>query len=304
MDWVQEQARWPLGGYSRFIGQAAGQWHLQTFGACRPGDPIIVLLHGTGASTHSWRAVALPLQAHLAGTGCSVVSLDLPGHGFSSAGVATSLSLPDVAAALIALMKSRQWHPALLVGHSAGAAIALQMNLLGMPSPVISLNGAIAPLHSGIQRLFSPMAKLLALNPLIPGLFALNAQRDSVVKRLLDSTGSQLDAEGRALYAKLLRDPSHAAGALQLMAQWNLSELWDQLGQVQAPIDLWVGLGDRTVDPAQVNRTQARLRHARIEHFQGLGHLMHEEQPEQFAKLIAQRYLAIRGPAPADETSL
>jgi magnesium chelatase accessory protein len=58
--------------------------------------PTVLLLHGTGASTHSWRALA-PLLARR----CTVVALDLPGHGFTGTPAeAEGFSLPAVASGI------------------------------------------------------------------------------------------------------------------------------------------------------------------------------------------------------------
>ena len=54
--------------------------------------PDIVLLHGTGASTHSWRAL-IPLLAER----YRVTAIDLPGHGFTRLGARMRSSLECMA---------------------------------------------------------------------------------------------------------------------------------------------------------------------------------------------------------------
>ena len=64
------------------------RWHVQRMGA----GPALLLLHGTGAATHSWRALAPLLAEHF-----TVVAPDLPGHGFTGppgSGGASSASRP------------------------------------------------------------------------------------------------------------------------------------------------------------------------------------------------------------------
>ena len=85
---------------------------------------MLLLLHGTGAATHSWRDLA-PLLAR----DFTIVAPDLPGHGFTQAPESDRLSLPAMARAVAALLKQLALAPELIVGHSAGVAIALRMVL-------------------------------------------------------------------------------------------------------------------------------------------------------------------------------
>ena len=71
---------------------------------------------------------------------------DLPGHGFTDAPSSSpGYSLPGVANGLGALFQVLNLKPALAVGHSAGAAVALRMMLDSsiIPAAVVSLNGAL-----------------------------------------------------------------------------------------------------------------------------------------------------------------
>ena len=72
--WEREGRDWPNRTYSRFVQAARLRWHVQLMG----DGPALLLLHGTGAATHSWRALA-PLLAER----FTVVAPDLPGHGFT-----------------------------------------------------------------------------------------------------------------------------------------------------------------------------------------------------------------------------
>jgi hypothetical protein len=60
----------------------------------------------------------------------------------------------------------------------------------------------------------SILARLLALNPVVPALFARLAGTETQVRRLLGSTGSQVDAEGVRLYRRLVSDAAHVDGLL------------------------------------------------------------------------------------------
>ena len=292
--WERDGHDWPHREASQFICAAGLRWHVQRF-TCQAlempvGPPVILLLHGTGASTHSWRSLA-PWLARQA----EVLSVDLPGHGFTAAQTGEisgqTLSLPGMAAALATLLKQLGVAPTLVVGHSAGAAIAVRLCLdrLITPEHLIGLNAALLPLGGLAGRFFSPVAKLMATTPLVPRLFAWQAGDPSVLQRLIDSTGSQLDPTGLALYGRLVRNPGHAAGALGMMAHWDLDALAQDLPRLQTPLSLVVGDGDRTVPPAQAVEVMARLATAtkgRLHTLPGLGHLAHEERPDLVAPLV------------------
>ncbi len=287
LDWSRDAPFWPHAGASRFVSAGGWRWHVQQLGAGpaervgQPGQvapeaerPVVLLLHGTGASSHSWRHLA-PLLARKH----EVIAPDLPGHAFTRAEGRRELTLPAMAAGVAALLQALQRRPRWVIGHSAGAAVAVQMVLQEAIAPraLVALNGALLPLQGSAGTLFSPLARWLALNPLVPHLFAWHAAQPVVLRRLLQGTGSRLDAVGQALYGRLVRDPSHVAGALGMMASWDLQPLAHGLPRLRVPLELLVGEGDRTLPPAQAERVRALVPAARLTRLAGLGHLMHEE---------------------------
>jgi len=292
LDWERDGANWPLRQHSRFVQTPRLRWHVQYAPHADAQAPTVLLLHGTGASTHSWRDV-FPLL----GARCSVLALDFPGHAFTAtpapSQVATLFSLPGMAAGVAELLAQMDIAPHTIVGHSAGAAVACMLSLDGhlQPQRIVSLNGALLPLDGLAGQLFSPMAKLLAKAPLVPELFSWQAAQPAVLQRLLDGTGSQLDAPGRALYRQLIAKPSHGAGALAMMAHWDLHQFWVRLPQLQAPLTLVVGEGDLIVPPSVARRASLALQRQTpppVVGLAGLVHLAHEEQPQRLADLILQ----------------
>ena len=109
----RDGADWPNRDASRFVEVGGLRWHVQLMGA----GPTLLLVHGAGAATHSWRAL-MPLLARR----FRVIAPDLPGHGFSDPLKARELSLPGMARALGALLRAMDVSPRVVVGHSAGAA--------------------------------------------------------------------------------------------------------------------------------------------------------------------------------------
>lgn len=279
LQWQRLGLDWPNRAASRFVTAGAIRWHVQVMGQ----GPVLLLLHGTGAATHSWRDLA-PLLAER----YTVVAPDLPGHGFTAKLPARQMSLPGISSALAKLLRELSVSPARAVGHSAGAAILVRMCLdkLIAPQDIVSLNGALLPLQGVPSWLFAPAARLLAASSVVPGLFAWRAADRRAVERLIASTGSQLDARGVDLYARIVSQREHVAGALAMMANWDLQPLQRDLPRLAVPLTLVVGLGDRTVAPGEADRVQALLPSARVIRLPALGHLAHEEQPQQIAQLL------------------
>jgi magnesium chelatase accessory protein len=178
--------------------------------------------------------------------------------------------------------------PELVVGHSAGAAILARMCLDGMiaPAALISLNGALVPLPAMPEELFGPIARALTAFDVVPRLFAWQASSPRALQRLVDSTGSTLDAEGVALYRRLASNPGHVAAALAMMANWGLKALERDLPRLAAALTLVTSAGDRTVPPGEARRVRQLLPQARLVSVPLLGHLAHEEDPAAFAAII------------------
>ena len=272
---------WPLREHSRVVTAGGLRWHVQCLGR----GPAVLLVHGTGAASHTWRGLAPLLASHY-----TVIAPDLPAHGGTARPVDDDrMTLPGMAGGLKALLGALEVEPALAVGHSAGAAILARMCLDGAIAPrgLVSLNGALLELPGLPRAVFSPLARLLAASPL-PRLFAWRARDRAAVERLVASTGSQLDAAGVDLYARLVRDPAHVEGVLTMMARWDLAALEAELPGIALPLLLVVGLQDGTVPPSEGRRVRDRVPGAQLVELPGLGHLAHEERPATVAQLLCE----------------
>lgn len=278
LSWQRDGRDWPNREASRFVSAAGLRWHVQIMGQ----GPVLLLLHGTGAATHSWRDLAPLLAAHF-----TIVAPDLPGHGFTEAPESDRLSLPAMARAVAGLLKQLALSPDVIVGHSAGVAIALRMvaDKAVTPSAVISLNGALLPFKGVASQLFPSLARLMVLNPLVPRFFAWRAGSAGAVENLLEGTGSQIDAAGIRFYQRLFGSRVHVASTLAMMANWDLQALGRDFGKLDLPILLIAGSADKAVRPAEAEQAAARLPRARLQKVEG-GHLVHEEKPGPIATII------------------
>lgn len=282
MKWGHQALIWPNRKASRLVSCRPHRWHVQEMG---PEDaPAILLLHGAGGATHSWRDL-MPVLAR----DYRVVALDLPGQGFTHLGTKQRCGLPQMAQDIAALAAQEGWHFTAIVGHSAGAALALKLTELLDPPPraVIGLNAALEAFPGPAAWAFPVMAKMLALNPMVPSMFAASAGTTAAVRSLITSTGSALDEDGIALYRAAISDAEHVEGALTMMAQWDLEGLQAALPDIRVPTLLIAAENDRAVPPETSDRAAAKLADATVTRLPKLGHLAHEEAPERVAQMIS-----------------
>lgn len=296
LDWKKDGPFWPHSQASHFVRAAGLCWHYQRMGT----GPTLLLLHGSGASTHSWRDLMEPLAAFF-----DVVALDLPGHAFTDRLPHSQLTLPGVTNAVATLLDTLDIHPALIVGHSAGAAVALRLTLDRRvhPKGIISLSGALKPYGGFAGPFFTGIARALVATPLVPWIAAREARNPKRTREVIQNTGSTLDAKGQALYDRLFRSKSHIAGTLGMMAGWNLFGLIKNLKHLDVPLLLVAAEKDRAISPDIAFETAKRAPDARVDVIPGLGHLAHEENPRLYINLIldeARRVGVLESNPPAE----
>lgn len=280
LDWRDWRDDWPLARFSQFVNVAGLGWHFQKTGQ----GPVMLLLHGTGASTHTWRDLVPVWAAHF-----TVVSVDLPGHAFTPTLAPHCLSLRGMAQAVQQLMQALNLTPQVIVGHSAGAAVGAELVLQSPQTALprlVAINPAWLPMPGLAGWLFAPAAKLVALNPLSAWLMAKQAARGTWVERVLKGTGSDLTPAGVACYKRLLSQPAHVRGVLAMMVGWDLAEWQTRLEQLPSPVLILCGASDATVDPSSTLTLAGRWPQARHEMLAGRGHLVHEEAPAEVAQRV------------------
>jgi magnesium chelatase accessory protein len=283
--WTKQGADWPNRAHSQFIAAAGITWHVQAMGE----GPVLLLLHGTGAATHSWAGLMPLLAKHF-----TVVAMDLPGHGFTGTPRGSGLSLPGMARLVGALVTQLDLKPVAIIGHSAGAAIGAELILTGAVKAdhLIALNGAFKPFDGLAAHVFPVVAKLIALNPIT--IIALAAQGGDKrrVTQLLAGTGSDLTTQQIDYYARLFGVAGHVNGVMGMMARWELGKLVPRLPRLKAQMTLIVGAGDKTIAPDVSHHVAEIVPGAKLVELPLLGHLAHEEAPEIVAGAIEAALVA------------
>lgn len=269
---------WPLADWSEIVTCRPHRWHVQQAG----DGPGLLFIHGAAGATHSWRDILPDLARDH-----RVIALDLPGHGFTRMGTRARCGLAPMAGDIAALARAEGWKIDTVIGHSAGAAIALHLagDLDPAPRRVIGINAALEHFTGAAGWLFPVMAKTMAANPLTATVLSASATR-RMVERLLGVTGGEIDRHGIDCYLQLFRMRGHVDATLAMMAQWSLASLDARLPGIDQPVLFIAGELDSAVRPRVSVDAAARMQRAEAVVLDGLGHLAHEEAPDRVLPLI------------------
>ena len=117
-------AHWPVGSTRREIATSWGSTNVLSAGP--EGAPVVLLLHGDGATATAWAEVAGVLSGRF-----QVLAPDQPGNPGLSGSTRPFRSTADMTAWLSELVATVATGPVHLGGHSAGAHLALSYALAG-----------------------------------------------------------------------------------------------------------------------------------------------------------------------------
>ena len=270
---------WPNRSNSEFIKSENYNWHIQKFGST---GKKLLLIHGTGASSHSWYPLIENLNLDF-----ETLCLDLPGHGFTRAFAKQNKQLVTIVDQISFLLRKLDFYPNIIIGHSAGAAVAYELAKKIETEPsTVAINAAFGQ-FSGLAGLAFPYFAKLAASTTIPARFLnLLASKEEIVRKLLASTGSAIPEQQIKCYQYLFSNPDHVDGTLQLMADWDLGNFLDRLPEETSPIHFLVGDKDKTVPPHISKSWDQLMPNSSLTKYKGLGHLLHEEDPSAVSSIL------------------
>lgn len=252
------------------------------------GQPVIILLHGFGASTYSWREVMQPLAKQ--GT---VIAYDRPAFGLTERPMPGSWSGPSPygtiaqAEMLVGLMDALGIQKAFLVGNSAGGGVSV-VAALRYPQRVQGLVLVDAAVYGGGNT--NPLMKLLYQTPQVNHLAPL-------LVRSISETGN--DTILRAWHDPSRVTPQIIEGyrkPLRLAnwdrALWEFTKASESLGlaerveELKGPILVVTGDDDRIVPTKSSLRLAQDIPGSQLVVFKACGHVPQEECPDQFLNAV------------------
>ena len=275
---------WPFRTASHFVNCNGLRWHYQQLGT----GPTLLLLHGTGGSTHSWHHTLETLAEHF-----TVLVVDLPGHGFTIVpsnidATRDVYSLEGMARELHALLATLGLTPTLVAGHSAGVAVLLRLVLDGLvaPSRIVGFNPALVAPPALYIAFIAPLLGAIVQTSVVADSGAWLARQTTVIRTMLQSTGSQLSADDLARYELLCRRPTHVHAALAMMSRWDLPRIVRDAISLRVPLTLVAGRNDRWVPLTALEKSVARIPTATLRVIEDAGHLLLEERPDEVVRTL------------------
>ena len=248
----------------------------------------MVLLHGIAGTSATWDAVIPRLAEHY-----DVLAPDLLGHG-ESAKPRGDYSLGAYANALRDLLEALGKNRATLVGHSLGGGIAMQFayQFLGRCERLVLVDSG------GLGREVHPLLRAAALpgaELVLPWLSTTTSRGVGALVRGMNRlgirAGPDLDETWRSFVS--LREPAArrafiqtVRGVMDLSGQRVIANERLYLAEGLPTLIVW-GENDPLIPVRHARASHERIAGSRLEIFPEAGHFPHRDDPERFARVLA-----------------
>lgn len=262
------------------------------------GPPTILLLHGFAANRASWAMLRGPLAER-----ARVLTVDRPGWGASGLpeGDEARRRVPSPAG------EARLWldvaddlgaGPLVVVGHSAGGAVAAEV-ALAAPDRVVGL----VLLDAAIAEILGPPASALALarRPDVNafGRRVTVAAAPRAWRWFLGSTYQQparVPAEILDAYGEAIAGPAWVETMWEMARLVEPDDLHDRVRDLEVPTLVVSGRQDRMVPPGVADHLAELIPRAHLVLVDDAGHCPHEEQPAEVLAAV-EAFLDLVRPA-------
>ena len=266
-------------------------------------DPAVILLHGFGGSTFTWRNSLDPL----AEAGYYVVAMDLPPFGLSDKSADIDYSRTGLANLVIAVMDDLKIDSAVIVGHSMGGGVTAYLGAqhpdrvrglifvsggLFEALPDAASNQGDTSSRDGLFAMLegidpaSPVASLLVRTFLTPERFT--ELLDSAYVRKEVITPEVIAGYQRPLLTEDWPEGLLAFSAAEERTPVTLEALTGAVEENEIPVLILWGESDPWVSIALGETMHTALIDSQMDTYKGVGHLPMEEDTEAFnASVIA-----------------
>lgn len=253
--------------------------HLHESGS---GDPPIVLVHGFGGTSFSWRHLAPSLSRRH-----RTVAFDLPGHGYSDRPEGFDYSPVRLGKLLLALMERERIEGAVVIGNSYGGAIAVSAVLHAMEADgsgqkriskmvLVDAAGYPQPIPWHVKLLRVPVLKHV-----MPALIPPRIMMRFVVSAMYGKNGKPEKAQIRE-YANAFAVPGTKRTYREfasIMRPEDFEEYVKLYRSIEVPTLVVTGDRDKVVPPSVAERFHEDIKGSRLVVVKGAGHIPQEECP-------------------------
>lgn len=246
------------------------QLFYREFGA---GPPVIIL-HGLFGFSDNWQTIAKALaDRHL------VITPDLRNHGRSPH--TESHSYPEMAEDLREFMEENWIHSAILIGHSMGGKVAMQL-ALNYPDFIEKL--VVVDIDPGLAEDNH--------SPIFRALLALDLSKIRERKEAEQYLSEKIaDVGTRQFLLKNITRDENGAYSWKM----NLPVLWAHFQEILAPVSgepfqkpaLFIrGSKSNYIKPSETALIMSLFPQARIETIEGAGHWVHADKPNELLRVL------------------
>jgi pimeloyl-ACP methyl ester carboxylesterase len=265
-----------------------------------PDAPVLLLIHGFSASLQTWE----PWVNALA-TGedrindYRVISIDLPGHGLTSAPAGWQPSIEAYRDLVEAFVQSQNLSQFALAGSSMGGNVSWQY-ALAHPERVnalILVDASGWPDSRADNRDDALVFKLLRNPTIAPLLRDLDNTR--LVRGGLESSFVDKSLVTDAMvsrYVELSRAPGHRDILLQIGLHERTYATAESLAALHMPVLILTGDQDRLVPPAHAQQFHDAIAGSQLITFENVGHIPQEERPAESAMAVHEFLYAASDP--------
>ena len=236
--------------------------------------PVILFVHGFGSNGHAWRRQLEHFEASH-----SAIAFDFPGHGRSgnAEGLTSIGACADFTEALCRVIGIP---PCVLVGHSMGAAAAMEMAIARRERvSALVLVAAAARFEIGAERLQTWRNVMWGRAPQPFTTEAFSPKTDFAVMR--DAWMEQVKTDPRVRYHDLVASDSF--------------DFADRLGEIEQPTLIIAGRDDAIVPLAAAENLHGGIRGSRLVVIDDAGNTVASEKPAEFNAAVEEFLRALPG---------
>jgi pimeloyl-ACP methyl ester carboxylesterase len=238
--------------------------------------PVMMLVHGFGASTYSYRHL-MPIFAR----DHRVIAVDLKGFGYSERDSGAGLSATDQVAMLKKLLDRNAVDRAVFIGHSMGGGVVRRF---AATYPAMTEAIVLAASIAGEERIArAALPPTWLLKPVLPVLANLTASR---LLKMMYYDRSKISDDVRDGYMRPVRLKGSMDGLLAMMRDRADDPPIDD-AKITMPVLLLNGAADQVIPLSAAQRIREHIPHARLVVIEGAAHGLLEERPEDCARAIS-----------------